>query len=101
METDLEKGSVYKRSLDSRLRPSDYYYPRKPIRQSEPPEGGGHHGTAHWKSEYRSNVNDAARYASQKQSIGKTNIAQSPISFRQHKVEHNIIQDNTLHILPG
>jgi len=62
METDLEKGSVYKRSLDSRLRPSDYYYPRKPIRQSEPPEGGGHHGTAHWKSEYRSNVNDAARF---------------------------------------
>jgi len=62
METDLEKGSVYQRSIASKLQPKDYYYPQKPIRQSEPKEGGGHHGTAHWKSEYRSNVNDAARF---------------------------------------
>lgn len=62
MESDLEKGSVYQRSIVSRLVPSDYYYPRKAIRQTEPEEGGGHHGTAHWKSEYRSNVNDAARF---------------------------------------
>lgn len=62
METELEKGSVYQRSIESRLIPRDYFYPQKPIRPGEPTEGGGHHGTAHWKSEYRSNVNDAARF---------------------------------------
>lgn len=62
METDLEKGSVYQRSIESLLIPRDYFNPQKPIRQTEPLEGGGHHGTGHWKSEYRSNVNDAARF---------------------------------------
>jgi len=62
METDLEKGSVYQRTIAGTLHPKDYFYPQKSIRQSEPPEGGGHHGTAHWRSEYRSNVNDAARF---------------------------------------
>jgi len=62
MESDLEKGSIYQRSISSLTQPSDYYYPRPPIRQTQPEGGGGHHGTAHWKSEYRSNVNDAARF---------------------------------------
>jgi hypothetical protein len=62
LSADLEKGSVYTRQMDSRLVPSDYFYPQRPIRQSEPPAGEGHHKTAHWKSEYRSNVNDAARF---------------------------------------
>jgi hypothetical protein len=62
METDIEKGSVYQRSIAGLVEPRDYYFPQKPIRQSQPKDGGGHHGTAHWKSEYRSNVNDAARF---------------------------------------
>jgi hypothetical protein len=62
METDLEKGSVYQRSISGLLQPRDFYYPTRPIRPQEPKDGGGHHGTAHWKSEYRSNVNDAARF---------------------------------------
>jgi len=62
MEADLAEQSVYKRTISSTLRPKDYYYPRKPIRQSEPPEGGGHHKAAHWKSTYCSDVNDAARF---------------------------------------
>jgi len=62
METELEKGSVYQRSISSCVIPRDYFWPRRPIKPCEPPEGGGHHNTAHWKSEYRSNVNDAARF---------------------------------------
>lgn len=62
IETDLEQGSVYQRTIASKMHPKDYFYPQKPIRQTEPPPGQGHHGTAHWKSEYRSNVNDAARF---------------------------------------
>jgi hypothetical protein len=62
IERDLEHGSVYQRSIAKYPIPSDYFYPQKPIRQTNPKEGGGHHSTAHWKSEYRSNVNDAARF---------------------------------------
>lgn len=62
LETDLEKGSVYQRSIESRLIPRDYFNPQKPIKPGEPSEGEGHHKTAHWRSEYRSNVNDAARF---------------------------------------
>jgi len=62
METDLEKGSVYKRSIESILIPRDYFTPQKPVLPGEPQAPGGHHGCAHWKSEYRSNVNDAARF---------------------------------------
>jgi hypothetical protein len=61
-ETDIEKGSVYMKQMVQRLVPTDYHNPQKPIRQTEPPPGEGHHGTGHWKSEYRSNVNDAARF---------------------------------------
>jgi hypothetical protein len=62
METDLEKGSVYQRSIESILQPRDFWYPQKPIVPGEPLEGGGHHGCAHWKSTYKSDVNDAARF---------------------------------------
>jgi len=63
MEIELEKGSVYKRTIESLLNPSDYYAPRKPIIPGEPSmDEVGHRGCAHWKSEYRSNVNDAARF---------------------------------------
>lgn len=62
METDLEKGSVYQRSIESLLIPRDFFWPQKPIRQTQPEGGGGHHGCAHWKSTYRSDVNDAARF---------------------------------------
>jgi len=62
VETDLAMPSVYQQSIAKHVRPKDYYYPRQPIRQSEPPEGGGHHACAHWKSTYRSDVNDAARF---------------------------------------
>jgi len=61
LAADIEKGSVYQRQM-ARVRPTDYWYPTKPIKQTQPPEGAGHHGCAHWKSEYRSNVNDAARF---------------------------------------
>lgn len=62
METDLAPGSVYKRSISDILVPRDYFSPQKPILQTQPPDGGGHHGAAHWKSTYRSDVNDAARF---------------------------------------
>jgi len=62
MESEIERGSIYQRSIVGRLQPQDYFFPQKPIRPTEPKEGGGHHSTAHWKSEYRSNVNDAARF---------------------------------------
>lgn len=62
LEKDLPKGSVYQRTIESKTQPSDYFYPQKPIKQTQPPPGEGHHATGHWKSTYRSTVNDAARF---------------------------------------
>jgi len=63
LESDMSQNfSVYAR--DNQRVPKDYTNTRPPIVPAEPEDDGGHMGTGHWKSEYRSNVNDAARFDS-------------------------------------
>jgi len=62
---DMPAASVYAKSLAGLAKPEDYCNPTKPIRPADAPEGGGgHHGTAHWRSEYRSSMDHRALHGS-------------------------------------
>jgi hypothetical protein len=57
----LAPTSVYDGMVATYVKPEDYMNPTRPIRPTEPPEESlGHQGTGHWRSEYKSAVNDSA-----------------------------------------
>jgi len=69
-DTFLQQGrpveSAYSKLHSSLTKPEDYMEPTKPIKPTQAPGGGGHWNTAHWRSEYRSSMDDrsveGARY---------------------------------------
>lgn len=55
---DLPHKSEYGRSILSSTNPTHYMEPRRPIMQRSASESGvGHHNTGHWRSDYRSSMN--------------------------------------------
>lgn len=60
LNLDRPVKSVYARSMAEFVQPDHYTDPVKPIRPSEPSEEGTYRGTAHWRSEYRSTLNEAS-----------------------------------------
>jgi hypothetical protein len=58
---DGPKKSTYQDHHSTYTKPHHYMNPTQPIVPSEPPEASlGHQGTGHWRSEYKSVVNDDA-----------------------------------------
>lgn len=57
---DNPKGSIYGVNHSGWTRPEDYMDVVKPFLPTEPKTAGGHHGTAHWGSEYRNSHSEAA-----------------------------------------
>jgi len=52
--------------MSGKLLPEDFADVRSKILQSEPDCAGGHHGTEHWKSEYRSTLSEDALASAKK-----------------------------------
>lgn len=57
---DLPQGSVYSKSLTNLPKQEHYLNPTKPMKPQEALGGEGHRGTAHWRSEYKSVLNEGA-----------------------------------------
>lgn len=58
---DLPGASVYGGSLSGNAQTDHYLNPTRPIKPEEPAEDAlGHQGTAHWRSESQSSLNEAA-----------------------------------------
>jgi hypothetical protein len=66
LQQDRPAESAYKKLHSSLTNPKDYMEPTKPIKPSFAAGGGGHWNTAHWRSEYRSTMDErsveGARY---------------------------------------
>jgi len=57
---DLPKGSVYAQGTSNHHLPEDYMFPTKSLKPSYADEEGGHRGTAHWQSNYKSTLGTSA-----------------------------------------
>lgn len=58
LQQDRPTESAYSKLHSSHTKPQDYMEPTKPIKPTAAPGGGGHWNTAHWRSEYRSSMDD-------------------------------------------